>query len=77
MEKVAEYICRISLQSTVSGVVNCCSGEVISVRRLVEQRVAGTGATITLKLGVYGYPAYEGMAFWGDVKRLHEVLNDA
>ena len=77
VEKVAEYICRIAIQNTTSGVVNCCSGEVISVRRLVEQRVAETGATITLKLGVYGYPAYEGMAFWGDVERLHEVLNDA
>ena len=74
VEKVAEYICRISLQNTVSGVVNCCSGKVISVRRLVEQRVAETGATITLKLGVYGYPAYEGMAFWGDCTKLNNII---
>ena len=75
VEKVAEYICRIAIQNVMSGVVNCCSGEVISVRRLVEQRVAETEATITLKLGVYGYPAYEGMAFWGDISRLEIYLN--
>jgi len=76
VEKVAEYICRIAL-SKESGIVNCCSGKMISVRRLVEERVAASGSLIRLKTGVYGYPAYEGMAFWGDVKRLHEVTGDA
>ena len=77
VETVAEYICRIALQSDVSGVVNCCSGGCVSVRRLVERRVAELGADISLKLGVYGYSVYEAMAFWGDVLRLHEVIDDA
>ncbi|MDV0443852.1 NAD(P)-dependent oxidoreductase [Methanorbis rubei] len=77
VEKVAEYVCRIALQDAMSGVVNCCSGKMISVRQLVEERVSELGAEISLKLGVYGYPAYEGMAFWGDVSRLHEVIDDA
>ncbi|HJK77484.1 MAG TPA: NAD(P)-dependent oxidoreductase [Methanocorpusculum sp.] len=77
VERVVEYVCKIALQSDVSGMVNCCSGECVSVRRLVEQRVAELNAEISLKLGVYGYPVYEGMAFWGDVSRLHEVIHDA
>ncbi len=76
VEKVAEYICRIAVQSDVSGVVNCCSGECMSVRRLVEQQVAKRESAISLKLGVYEYPVYEGMAFWGDAKMLHEVIDD-
>ncbi|MDD2245292.1 MAG: hypothetical protein PHR13_11880, partial [Dysgonamonadaceae bacterium] len=76
VEKVAEYICRIAL-SEESGIVNCCSGETISVRRLVEERVALTSSNIRLKTGVYGYPVYEGMAFWGDAARLREVIDDA
>ena len=74
VETVAEYICRIALQSDVSGVVNCCSGECVSVRRLVERRVVEMGSTISLKLGVYGYPVYEGMAFWGGTEKLGKVL---
>jgi len=77
VEKVAEYICRIAL-SKESGVMNCCSGEMISVRRLVEGRVAASGSSIKLNTGVYGYPAYEGMAFWGDntkLKRLCPTVN--
>lgn len=77
VETVAEYICKIALQSDVSGVINCCSGKCISVRRLVERRVVELGAKISLKLGVYGYPVYEGMAFWGDATRLREVIHDA
>jgi dTDP-6-deoxy-L-talose 4-dehydrogenase (NAD+) len=76
VEKVAEYICRIAL-SKEEGVVNCCSGGMISVRRLVEERVALTSSNIRLKTGVYDYPAYEGMAFWGDARRLREVIGDA
>lgn len=75
VEKVAEYICRIAL-SECSGVVNCCSGEFVSVRRLVEERVLACGSSIQLKLGVYEYPVYEGIAFWGDDSKLKEVLKN-
>ena len=75
VETVAEYVCRIAL-SEVDGIVNCCSGEMISVRRLVEDRVLELGSDIVLKRGVYGYPVYEGMAFCGDDKKLKEVLEN-
>jgi len=77
VEKVAEYICRIAL-SDENGIVNCCSGEMISVRKLVEERVAASGSSIQLNTSVYGYPTYEGMAFWGDntkLKRLCPIVN--
>ena len=74
VETVAEYVCRIALSET-DGIVNCCSGEMISVRRLVEDKVAELESDIVLKRGVYGYPVYEGMAFCGDDRRLCEVLN--
>jgi nucleoside-diphosphate-sugar epimerase len=57
-----------------SGVVNVCSGQPISVRRLVEQHVASRGAEIRLNLGYYPYPDYEPMAFWGDVRKLSAMI---
>lgn len=56
-----------------SGVVNCCSGEPIAVRTLVERHVQSRNATIDLNLGHYGYPAHEPMAFWGTTERLHSL----
>ena len=76
IEQAAEYICKIALQNKVNGVVNCCSGDTISVRRLVENKIHEMNASIALKLGVYGYSPVEGMAFWGDDRLLREILDN-
>lgn len=76
VEKVAQYLCSISLQKNVEGVVNCCSGKPISVRRLVENYISERGANISLNLGFYPYPEYEPMAFWGSTKKLQNLLSN-
>lgn len=73
VEKVAEYISRIAL-SKIDGVINCCSGTPITVKELVENHILEKKSKIQPKLGVYGYPAYEGMEFWGDNTKLQEIL---
>jgi len=57
------------------GVVNCCSGKPISVRRLVEKHIEKRGGTMELNFGHYPYPDYEPMAFWGDADKMKRVLN--
>lgn len=66
VENVAKRICFLAENSYISGVINCCSGEPVSVRNLVEQRIKERGAEIKLLLGYYPYPIYEPMAFWGN-----------
>ncbi|MFZ6874381.1 NAD-dependent epimerase/dehydratase family protein [Undibacterium sp. Di27W] len=64
VEEVAQQLLDI-LKSNEAGVFNVCSGEAISIRRLVEERIKERGANIHLNLGYYPYPDYEPMAFWG------------
>lgn len=59
-----------------NGIVNICSGEPISVRRLVERHLARRGANIRLNLGHYPYSSDVPMAFWGDVNRLAAILQN-
>lgn len=54
------------MSAELQGIMNCCSGRPISVRRLVEEHIARRGTDIGLELGYYPYPEYEPMAFWGD-----------
>jgi dTDP-6-deoxy-L-talose 4-dehydrogenase (NAD+) len=54
------------LASGTAGTFNVCSGKPVSIRRLVEQRIAELGARIDMNLGHYPYPDYEPMAFWGE-----------
>ncbi|MDE2525503.1 MAG: NAD(P)-dependent oxidoreductase [Methanocorpusculum sp.] len=76
VERVAEYICLISLQGEITGVVNCCSGIAISVRRLVEEHIKKMDETIEPDLGVFASPQYEALAFWGDTEKLTKCLNE-
>jgi nucleoside-diphosphate-sugar epimerase len=76
VETVAGYIAKISQQSTYSGIINCCSGQPVSVRKFVENYLKEKGATIQLNLGFYKYPQYEPLAFWGDNTKLNKILAD-
>jgi len=74
VEKMAEYIVKILMQDKISGIINCCSGEPIAIRELVENYLAEKNKRIELNLGYYPYPDYEPMAFWGDNKKLKKAL---
>lgn len=76
VKKVAEYIVKISLQNEINGIINCCSGKPISVRRLVENHLREREKTIKLNLGYFPYSEYEPMAFWGDNTKLLRVLKE-
>lgn len=74
VERVAAHLAALLQRRDFSGVVNLCSGQPVSVRRLVENHCVARGAQIALNLGHYPYPTHEPMAFWGDARRLHDLL---
>ncbi|MGL4524717.1 MAG: NAD-dependent epimerase/dehydratase family protein [Spirochaetia bacterium] len=74
VEKVGEYILKIAIQQCVFGIVHCCSGVPISVRRFVEEYVKKSGSQISLKLGEFAMAKYEPLSFWGNTQRLNQAL---
>lgn len=75
IETVAKYICDISLQNEVKGIINCCSGQPVRIADMVEKFVSKSKSKIKLNKGYYPYPDYEPMAFWGDNSKLKKVIN--
>jgi len=73
-EKAARHLVELALGSARPGTVNVCSGHPVSVRRLVEGWIAQNHWSIELNLGVFPYPDYEPLAFWGSRKKLDEAL---
>lgn len=65
IQKVAENFALAIENSHVEGVINCCSGQPVSVFDLVQQRCLEKKSEIRLNRGYYPYPNYEPMAFWG------------
>jgi dTDP-6-deoxy-L-talose 4-dehydrogenase (NAD+) len=74
IDTAAGYLAAIVQQREFDGVINCSSGQPVSVRALVEQRLRERGAAIRLNLGHYPYPTHEPMAFWGVADRLQQLL---
>lgn len=73
-EDAANAIAALALAPHAPRLLNVCSGVPTTVRGLVEQWRADMGADIELNLGVFPYPAYEPLAFWGDTRRLVAAL---
>lgn len=73
IEKVAENVCKVATQIEITGIINCSSGKPISVRKLVEDYIYRNKYSIKLNIGVYPYPTYEPMAFWGNNSKLNLI----
>ncbi len=77
VEKVASYLVSLALAEKDIGIVNICSGNPVSVRKLVENWIKENGWTIKLNLGHYPYPDYEPFAFWGDPRKISSIIGEA
>ena len=76
IETAAAHLAAILQKRDFDGTINCASGQPVSVRALVEQRVRERGATIGLNLGHYPYPTHEPLAFWAATERLQQLLGE-
>jgi dTDP-6-deoxy-L-talose 4-dehydrogenase (NAD+) len=74
VEDAAKLIVELAMKRGDVGIVNVCSGQPVSVRKLVERWLHENDWSLDLNLGHYPYPDYEPMAFWGDRRRLDAVL---
>ncbi len=64
IEMVAQQLFDL-YEGRKSGVFNVCSGTPISIRQLVERRIAERNSSIIPNFGYYAYRAYEPKEFWG------------
>lgn len=72
--EAAGDLTSLALSEKGHGIVNVCSGNPISVRRLVEDWLAANDWKIDLNLGALQYSPFESFAFWGDRTKLNEIL---
>lgn len=65
VESVTAKLADLLEASEWDGIANICSGEPVSIRRLVENHLIKRNAEMRLNFGFYPYVDYEPMAFWG------------
>ncbi len=72
---LADQISRVALQTAVTGVIDCCSGEPIALRDKVEQFIADHGLTIRPQYGAFPDRAYDSPAVWGSREKIDRILS--
>jgi len=73
IESVAENICNVLENPQINGMINCSSGQPISVLELVKKRCQEKASDIQLNTGYYPIPEYEPLEFWGIPQKLNSL----
>ena len=75
VEQVAKNIVQIATKQNVEGIINCGSGNPVTVKKMVEDYLATKNKSIKLNTGFYPYNDFEPMKFWADITKLNTILN--
>lgn len=76
VRELAEQIVAVSLQTDVSGIINCCSGQPVSLAEKVEGFIKENGFDIKLKYGEFPDRPYDSPAIWGDASKIKQIMSD-
>ncbi|GAA2956697.1 MULTISPECIES: NAD-dependent epimerase/dehydratase family protein [Microbacterium] len=74
VEELGRQLAAVALDDDARGVINCSSGEPVSLADQVEWFIRSRGLPITLEYGAFPDRPYDSPAVWGDATRIHEIM---
>lgn len=74
IEELARQISAVVMQDKVSGIINCCSGEPVSLSERIEGFIAENELDITLEYGTFPDRPYDSPGVWGDATKINMIL---
>ena len=76
VDELARQISAVATQTEVAGIINCCSGEPISLKDKVTQFIEEHGYSIRPEYGAYPDREYDSPGVWGDATKIKKILNN-
>ena len=76
VEELARLISLSVLQDKVNGIINCCSGEPVSLAEKVESFIKEHDFKIKLEYGAYPDRPYDSPAVWGDNTKISMIVKN-
>lgn len=76
VNELAKQIAVTSIQSEISGVINCCSGKPVSLGEKVEEFIKEKNLKIKLQYGAFPDRPYDSPGIWGDNQKIQKILNN-
>lgn len=76
VEDLARQIVAASLQDKKCGIINCCSGEPVSLGEMAERFIKLNGLKIKLQYGAFPDRPYDSPGVWGDATDIKAILSE-
>lgn len=76
VDTLAEQIAACLMQTKVKGIINCCTGEPLSLAEKVEGFIKEHGLSIRLEYGAYPDRPYDSPGVWGDATKIREIMKE-
>lgn len=74
VDQLANMIAASATQTEVAGIINCCSGEPITLAEVVERFITQHGLDIKLEYGAFPDRPYDSPAIWGDATKIKTIM---
>ena len=74
VEELAEQIVAASIQTKYEGIINCCSGQPISLGDMAEKFIKLHNLKIKLQYGAFPDRTYDSPGVWGDNSIINKIL---
>ncbi|OFQ97738.1 NAD-dependent epimerase/dehydratase family protein [Alloscardovia sp. HMSC034E08] len=76
VDELAHQIAATVGQTEVDGVINCCTGEPLSLAERVEQYIRDNNLNISLDYGAFPDRPYDSPGVWGDATKIRSILGE-
>ncbi|RQP19298.1 MAG: hypothetical protein EAS49_07085 [Brucella intermedia] len=77
VEELGNMIAEVALQKEVKGIINCSSGDPISLKTMVLRFIEMNNLKITPLWGEFPIRPYDSRAIWGDNTKIKQVMESA
>ena len=77
VDDLSRQIAAAVMQTRVAGIINCCTGEPMSLAEKVERFIREHGYTIKLDYGAYPDRPYDSPGVWGDAAKIRRIMEGA
>jgi nucleoside-diphosphate-sugar epimerase len=73
---LSRQIAAVSMQEDITGIINCCSGNPVSLKEIVEEFIQRNNFKIKLDYGAFPERSYDSPAIWGNNEKIKIILNN-
>lgn len=76
VQELARQIVAASVQDRYNGIINCCSGEPVSLGEMAERFIREHKLSIRLEYGAFPDRPYDSPGVWGDASVIRQILRE-